>query len=773
MPLRSKTQGSWNCQSVQQTTQQVKAPSCIKTKKPDEGSQDSKKTEEPDFPSKKFPSPPSHQQVPAESPVHQGGQQDVSKGCVCSKGSKDSWSTRSQSSQQATHTEAFSYIKTKKIVEVSQASKIIEEPDLPSQIYPRMQSHHPGKQVLDASPVGQGGQQQVSQESVCSKGSWSSQSSQQDTKVEPPSCIKKPVHLGGQHQVIQGCVCSKGSKDGSGSQSSHQTMKAEPPPYVKTAVRQGGEQQVSQGSVCSKGSSSSQSSQQPTKAEPPSCIKTPAVPQGSSKGSVCIKSSKDSWSSQSSQQATKADQPSCIKTQKPVEVSPASRKTEEPDVPSEKFPFPPSDQQVPAASPVYEGGQQDVSKGCACIKGSKGSWSSQSSQQVEAPSYIKIEQGDDEASQASKKIEEPGFPPKRFPPPPSHQQVPAASPVHQGGQQDVSTTPSARHGTETPTVNPLAHCDPSSDASVLRKAMKGFGTDEAAIIGVLSHRSSDQRQQILLKYQQGYGRDTDGAGAEKGLTGDLVKDLKSELSGKFEEAILALMTPLPLYLAQEVHHAIQGIGTNERTLVEVLCTRDNQSLMAIKNAYYQHYRKKLEDDLRGDTSGDFRRLLISMCACSRDENTCDPALAPNLAQQLYNAGVGKVGTDEAEFNRILSTYSYPMLRIVFEEYKKIKGKSFGDALDSELSGDLKMGMRAVYDCIQNRAAYFAKELHDSMAGMGTRDRALIRLVVSRCEIDMGNIKQEYHKMYSKSLEHAIKSDTSGDYKKLLIALVGA
>ncbi|XP_045106709.1 annexin A7-like isoform X7 [Portunus trituberculatus] len=324
---------------------------------------------------------------------------------------------------------------------------------------------------------------------------------------------------------------------------------------------------------------------------------------------------------------------------------------------------------------------------------------------------------------------------------------------------------------ETPTVNPLAHCDPSSDASVLRKAMKGFGTDEAAIIGVLSHRSSDQRQQILLKYQQGYGRDTDGAGAEKGLTGDLVKDLKSELSGKFEEAILALMTPLPLYLAQEVHHAIQGIGTNERTLVEVLCTRDNQSLMAIKNAYYQHYRKKLEDDLRGDTSGDFRRLLISMCACSRDENTCDPALAPNLAQQLYNAGVGKVGTDEAEFNRILSTYSYPMLRIVFEEYKKIKGKSFGDALDSELSGDLKMGMRAVYDCIQNRAAYFAKELHDSMAGMGTRDRALIRLVVSRCEIDMGNIKQEYHKMYSKSLEHAIKNDTSGDLKKLLIGMV--
>lgn len=59
---------------------------------------------------------------------------------------------------------------------------------------------------------------------------------------------------------------------------------------------------------------------------------------------------------------------------------------------------------------------------------------------------------------------------------------------------------------------------------------------------------------------------------------------------------------------------------------------------AIKTAYQQHYRKRLEEALAGDVSGDFRRLLISMCACSRDEQNCDPALANNLAQQLYKAG---------------------------------------------------------------------------------------------------------------------------------------
>lgn len=312
--------------------------------------------------------------------------------------------------------------------------------------------------------------------------------------------------------------------------------------------------------------------------------------------------------------------------------------------------------------------------------------------------------------------------------------------------------------TEMPTVKPQAHFDPSSDAAVLRKAMKGLGTDEAAIINVLSRRTCHERQQILLKYQQAYGR-------------DLVKDLKSELSGKFEDAVVALMTPLPLFLARELHNAMSGIGTNERTLVEILCTRDNASLRMIKDAYYHEYRKKLEDDLHGDTSGDFRRLLISMCACARDEGNCDPALANSLAQQLYKAGEGKLGTDEAEFNRILSSYSYPLLRCVFEEYKKIKGKTFLDAIKSELSGDLQLGMEALYHTIENRAAFFAKELRDSMAGMGTRDRALIRLVVSRCEIDMVNIKQEYHKLFNKSLEKDIKSDVSGDFKNLLVGMV--
>lgn len=52
-------------------------------------------------------------------------------------------------------------------------------------------------------------------------------------------------------------------------------------------------------------------------------------------------------------------------------------------------------------------------------------------------------------------------------------------------------------------VNPF---DPRHDAEILRKAMKGFGTDEKAIIQVLASRVNSQRQEIALQFKTLFGK---------------------------------------------------------------------------------------------------------------------------------------------------------------------------------------------------------------------------------------------------------------------------
>ncbi|VDK38174.1 unnamed protein product [Taenia asiatica] len=310
------------------------------------------------------------------------------------------------------------------------------------------------------------------------------------------------------------------------------------------------------------------------------------------------------------------------------------------------------------------------------------------------------------------------------------------------------------------TLKPAPNFDCNADCQRLRKAMKGLGTDEKTIIDVLARRSISQRLDIVKQFKTLYGL-------------DLIDELDSEIKGKFFKVCRALCLEPEVYDAEELREAVEGIGTDEDCLIEIICCRTNAQVGKIKETYKRVFSRDLEKDIRDDTSGHFQRLMVSLLQGNRNESpTFDRTKARKDAEELLAAGEKKSGTDESKFNEILISRSNAHLRAVFEEYEKMSKRTVEEALKSEMSGDVLRAFLSVVRCVQNKPAFFAKVLHRSMKGLGTDDDSLIRVIVTRCEIDMVQIKNAFKAEYEETLGDFIKDDTSGDYRLVLLTLIG-
>ncbi|KAL3315039.1 hypothetical protein Ciccas_006330 [Cichlidogyrus casuarinus] len=345
-----------------------------------------------------------------------------------------------------------------------------------------------------------------------------------------------------------------------------------------------------------------------------------------------------------------------------------------------------------------------------------------------------------------------------------------------------------------PTIFPTENFSAENDAELIEKAMKGLGTDESRLIEILCDRTSSERFKIAKTYKSLYGK-------------DLAKQLKSETSGNFGKIMRYLCLEKSMMKAKMLYDCIAGAGTDEDGLIEIIFSATNEELKDIKDAYKKVLefkgkdasRRSLEKDVEGDTSGFFRRILIATLQAEREEPDnkmyekaqregiqclVNKAEAETMAKRLYDAGSGKLGTDESTFIRILSHESVWQLGAIDEAYLRLTNKSLRDAVKSETSGDFGKALKAtcklhftefhfpLVDFSLDRPSAFAVILNKAMKGLGTKDDTLIRVISTRCDVDMQEIKENYQRIYGKSLAADIKGDTSGDYKKALLTLIG-
>lgn len=314
------------------------------------------------------------------------------------------------------------------------------------------------------------------------------------------------------------------------------------------------------------------------------------------------------------------------------------------------------------------------------------------------------------------------------------------------------------------TVAPYPNHNVRKDVDVLQHAIEERGVNEEVIIAVLVKRSNKQRQQIKAVYESTTGQ-------------SLEKALKGVLKGDMEDVTLGLLMTPAQFDAHCIRKACKpswtGWGTDEDTLVEILATRTREEIQEMSHIHKQEYGEEVEDELRSETSGDFLKALLALYTTSRDTNTeVDMELVREDTEALFEAGPDSKGINVETFIKILTTRSTAQLCKTFQRYASMSDLSLPKALQSELKGDVEDCLVDIVKVCWNTPAFFAEKLHAAMKGRGTCEKTLIRILVSRSEVDLKKIVDEYYAMYDRYLQDDIVRDTEEHFQDVLLGLCG-
>ena len=297
----------------------------------------------------------------------------------------------------------------------------------------------------------------------------------------------------------------------------------------------------------------------------------------------------------------------------------------------------------------------------------------------------------------------------------------------------------------------------SDEVEQLENLVKG--KDENGIITFILNHSNNELVKLRGDYHSKNGK-------------DLLKDLESNFSGDFKNVLIGLFKDPVEYDADLLYYAMKGIGSNKDVITEVLCFRSPERLNEIKAKFKEKYGKELVPEIKSETSGDYQKIALALLDGNRGTNSSpDLENCTKIAKELYDAGEGKLGTNEEVFIKYFTTLSPEELLLVCKEYHKNHKKNMLDCIDNEFDSHVQKLLKIILYSLYSPSEFFAIQIHNSVVGMGTADDQLIRSIISRADVDMKKIKKYYKKIYNKEMIDEVNNDLSGSYKTIIEGLM--
>ncbi|KAE9617196.1 putative annexin [Lupinus albus] len=218
--------------------------------------------------------------------------------------------------------------------------------------------------------------------------------------------------------------------------------------------------------------------------------------------------------------------------------------------------------------------------------------------------------------------------------------------------------------------------------------------------------------------------------------------------------------------------AVRNAKKDYHVIVEIGCVLEPEEVLAVKRAYQNRYKHSLEEDVAAHTSDHLRQLLVGLVSTFRyGGDEINARLAKTEAAILHEAIKDKKHNHE-EVIRVLSTRSKTQLVATFNSYRDEHSFSITKKLLDDGSGDFLKAVHVAIRCINDHKKYYEKVLRNAMKRVGTDEDGLTRVFVTRAEKDLKDIEELYYKRNSVQLEDAVAREISGDYKRMLLTLLG-
>ncbi|XP_065804533.1 annexin A2 [Labrus bergylta] len=293
------------------------------------------------------------------------------------------------------------------------------------------------------------------------------------------------------------------------------------------------------------------------------------------------------------------------------------------------------------------------------------------------------------------------------------------------------------------TVRPSSIFHPDRDAIEIQAALEK--KDEGTLVRILTNRNNAQRQEIAKTFEEITQK-------------DLSAGVKKALSGELQSLLLELLMPPLQYEAHRLQQAMAGIGTDEETLLEILCTRSGKRLREISAVYQQLFKKDLEKELKGETSGDFAKLVLALL------NKEEVAGVVRRDVETLFASLNAKKADPGPWIDILTSRDLSHLEKVLMGLELESGLMVDQAVEKRFTGDVQLGLSILVQCIEGPYVYLAKRLTTMKAPI------VQGIMVSHCEEDLLCIRAAFNKLTGTSLYTTLQNKFKGDYLHALLAI---